>query len=185
MPGTTVALITGDSDDVAAAVLGDRVGVGFVEGPKPPRGLSTSPVGRDELTVIVHPGHPWARRGSGITPAELAATPLVSREHGSGTRQFLEQALRAHTGALLAPPLLALSSTTAVRTAVAEAVAPGVLSSLAVSSELRAGPLAAVPVTGLDLTRTLRVVHRAGTQLVGAAAGLAAVARTAGRDARR
>ncbi|MDO0924025.1 LysR family transcriptional regulator [Streptomyces sp. TG1A-8] len=178
VPGTTAALTTGNSDEVAAAVLADRVGIGFVEGPTLPRGLSAQTVGHDELLVITHPRHPWARRRSGISAAELAATPLVSRERGSGTRLSLERALRAHTDTPPAPPLLELSSTTAIKTAVAEAVAPAVLSSLAVSRELDAGTVVAVPVAGLDLTRRLRVIHRSHAQIVGAARELVAIACT-------
>ena len=176
---TTVALTTGNSDEVAAAVLSGAAAVGFVEGPTIPRGLTAHPVGHDELTVIVHPGHPWARRRpqSAVTPAELAATSLVSREHGSGTRLSLERALHARTGRPLAAPVLEVSSTTAIKTAVAEGVAPAVLSSLAVERDLAAGAIVAVPVDGLDLTRTLRVVHRAGQELSGAAGRLAAIAR--------
>jgi len=37
-------------------------------------------VSQDELTVVVAPGHPWTRRRSGITAAELAGTALVTRK---------------------------------------------------------------------------------------------------------
>lgn len=128
-PDTSVALTAGNSDDVAAAVLSGAARVGFVEGPDVPEGLRTRVVGHDTLTVIVAPDHPWARRRSGITPDELAATPLVSRERGSGTRRHLEQALRKRAARPLAEPLLELSSTTAIKAAVAERVGPAVLSS--------------------------------------------------------
>ncbi|WP_335972115.1 MULTISPECIES: LysR family transcriptional regulator [Streptomycetaceae] len=177
--GTAVALTTGNSDEVAAAVLGGAAAIGFVEGPAVPRGITADPVGRDELKVVVHPGHPWARRRpqDALTPDELAATSLVSREHGSGTRLYLERALRAVSGRRLAAPVIEVSSTTAIKTAVAEGVAPAVLSSLAVERDLAAGTLVAVPVDGLDLTRTLRVARRTGQDFSGAARELAAIAR--------
>ncbi|KRV47458.1 LysR family transcriptional regulator [Wenjunlia vitaminophila] len=176
--GTTVALTTGNSDEVAEAVLAGTARIGFVEGPGVPRGLTAHRVASDRLTVIAHPDHPWSRRGgAGITPADLARTPLVSREHGSGTRLFLERALRDHTEIPLAAPLLELSSTTAIKTAVAEGVAPAVLSSLAVEHEVSAGTVVAVPVPGLDLARTLRAVHRTGQQFTGAALDLVTIAR--------
>ncbi|MFR9726675.1 LysR family transcriptional regulator [Streptomyces sp. MS19] len=175
--GTSVALTTGNSDDVAAAVLAGTARLGFVEGPDVPAGLTAATVGRDTLTVIVAPGHRWARRRSGITAAELAGAPLVSRERGSGTRRYLERALRRGTPAPLEEPLLELSSTTAIKAAVAEGVAPAVLSSLAVAAELAAGTLVGVPVIGIDLTRDLRVVHPAGSPLTGTALTLASIAR--------
>ncbi|HEX8007200.1 MAG TPA: LysR substrate-binding domain-containing protein, partial [Trebonia sp.] len=128
------------------------------------------------LTVIVPPGHAWVRRRSGITAAELAATPLVAREPGSGTRRYLEEALRSQAGLERVPPLAELSSTTAIKSAVAAGIGPAVQSSLSVVSELAAGTLRAVTVTGLDLTRRLLAVWAEGRQLTGPAADLRSIA---------
>ena len=140
-----------------------------------------APVGADLLTVIVAPAHPWAlraRRGGrrGITARELAGTPLVAREAGSGTRRYLEEALAAQAGLGRVPPLAELSSTTAIKAAVAAGAGPAVLSSLAVAADLAAGTLCAVPVSGLDLRRTLRAVWPAGRRLTGPARDLYAIA---------
>ena len=163
-PGAAVALMAVNSADVAGAVLADAADVGFVESPDVPDGLRAEPVGADVLTVIVAPAHPWALRarrgGRGITARELAGTPLVAREAGSGTRRYLEEALAAQGGLNRVPPLAELSSTTAIKAAVAAGAGPAVLSSLAVAADLAAGTLCAVPVSGLDLRRTLRAVWR-------------------------
>jgi len=65
----------------------------------------------------------------------------VSRESGSGTRGFFEEALRAQAGLEPVPSLAELSSTTAIKAAVAAGAGPAVLSSLAVAAELSAGTL--------------------------------------------
>jgi DNA-binding transcriptional LysR family regulator len=185
-PGAAVALTAENSADVAAAVLAGTADVGFVEGPDLPAGLRAEPVGRDTLTVVVAPAHPWARRASGITAGELAATALVSREAGSGTRRFLEEALRGQAGLERdQPPLAELSSTTAIKAAVAAGAGPAVLSSLAVAAELSAGTLRAVSVIDLDLNRTLQVVWAAGRRLTGPARDLSAIAARTGRRGRR
>ena len=183
-PGAVVALSAVNSAEVAQAVLADAADIGFIEGPEIPDGLHAEPVGRDRLTLVVAPAHPWARRRSGVPAAELARTPLVSREAGSGTRRFLEEALRAQAGLERVPPAAELSSTTAIKAAVAAGAGsgPAVLSSLAVAAELSAGTLRAVPVTGVDLTRTLRVVWTPGRRLTGPARDLYTIAaRFAGR----
>jgi DNA-binding transcriptional LysR family regulator len=179
-PAATVALSAVNSAEVAQAVLAGDADIGFVEGPAIPDGLHAEPVGRDTLTLIVGPAHPWARRRSGIPAGELAQAALVSREAGSGTRRFLEEALRAQAGLMPVPPLAELSSTTAIKAAVAAGAGPAVLSSLAVAAELAAGTLRAVPVTGVDLNRTLRAVWTAGRRLTGPARDLYAIA-AAGR----
>ena len=186
-PGAVVALSAVNSAEVAQAVLADAADIGFIEGPEIPGGLHAEPVGRDRLTLVVAPAHPWARRRSGVQAAELARTPLVSREAGSGTRRFLEEALRAQAGLERVPPAAELSSTTAIKAAVATGGAgsgPAVLSSLAVAAELSAGTLREVPVTGVDLTRTLRVVWTAGRRLTGPARDLYAIAARSARRAR-
>ena len=180
-PGAAVALTAENSAEVAAAVLADTADVGFVEGPDLPAGLHAEPVGRDTLTVVVAPAHPWARRVSGITAGELAATALVSRESGSGTRRFLEEALRGQAGLERVPPLAELSSTTAIKAAVAAGAGPAVLSSLAVAAELSAGTLRAVTVIDLGLDRTLRVVWAAGRRLTDPARDLYTIASRTGR----
>jgi DNA-binding transcriptional LysR family regulator len=136
-------------------------------------------VAADRLVIVVRPDHPWARRRSPVRPAELAATPLVEREEGSGTGQALRAALTAclGPGAQLAAPALRLSTTTAVRQAVRAGAGPAVLSLLAVRENIAAGLLAAVPVPGLDLGRRLRAVWAGAAQLpAGPARDLMAVA---------
>jgi DNA-binding transcriptional LysR family regulator len=195
--GTAVALTAVNSAEVAEAVLSGSADVGFVEGPDLPDGLHAITVGRDELTVVVAPGHPWTRRRSGITAAELAATPLVTREAASGTRRFFEQALHdqpppnqarqdhqaspGHVRLTPVPPLAELSSTTAIKSAVAAGAGPAVLSSLAVAGELTAGALRAVPIIGLDLRRDLRAVWPTGRRLTGPAQDLYLIAARSGR----
>jgi DNA-binding transcriptional LysR family regulator len=172
-PGTAVALTSGNSSDVAHRVLAGDADVGFVEGPDVPGGLRAEVVATDELRLVVAPGHPWAQRKRKPRPEELAATPLISRERGSGTRRALERALAPRR---LAEPLLELSSTTAIKTAVMEGIGPAVLGAHTIAPELAAGTLIGVDVAGIDLRRALRVVWRSGQSLRGPAADLAAIA---------
>ncbi len=175
-PALTVTLRAANSADVAAAVLAGAADVGFVEGPDVPAGLDAETVATDRLAVVVAPGHPWARRRRGVTPAEQAGTPLVSREAGSGTRRAFEESLLGHGAGAPAAPLLELSSTTAIKHAVAAGSGPAVLSSLAVTAELAAGTLVAVP-TAMGLARRLRAVWPAGAEPTGPGRDLYAIAR--------
>jgi DNA-binding transcriptional LysR family regulator len=178
---TAVALTAVNSAEVAEALLSGHADLGFLEGPDLPDGLRAATVNRDELTVVVAPSHPWTRRRSGITAAELAGTALVTREAASGTRRFFEQALQDQARLTPVPPLAELSSTTAIKSAVAAGVAPAVLSSLAVAGDLAARTLRAVPVIGLTLHRDLRAVWPAGRRLTGPAQDLYQIAARTGR----
>lgn len=172
-PGTAVSLLAGNSGQVARRLLLGEADLGFVEGLTTPEGLDGTVVAHDRLVVVVAPVHPWARRRTLLTPRELAETPLILRERGSGTRQVLDAALAGHGG--LAQPLLELSSTTAVKSAAESGAGPCVLSELALGEELSARRLVPVPLTGVRLRRQLRAVWPTGHRPAGPARDLLAL----------
>src|SRR3984957_19044758 len=85
-PPTVVELTVANSTGVLDLVRRGKARLGFIETPHLPSDLVTEPVRDDELLVVTAPGHPWARRRRPLSPAEIAATPLVMREAGSGTK---------------------------------------------------------------------------------------------------
>lgn len=175
----TVDLVVANSTSVARRVRDGDVDLGFVEGPSAPRQLRSVTVGRDRLVVAVHRDHPWARRETPVTPAELARTPLVVREEGSGTRDAFVAALRGALGPALdiAEPALVLPTTAALRAALIAGAGPAVISALAVADDIDAGRLTTAPIAGLDLNRRFRAVWRGTARPpVGAARDLVAIA---------
>ncbi|HLH99395.1 MAG TPA: LysR family transcriptional regulator [Acidimicrobiales bacterium] len=155
-PDITVSLQMGNTAQVRELVVSGEADLGFVEGRRSVAHLAGRDVVGDDLVVVVGASHPWRRRRRALTPSELAATPLVLREVGSGTREVLVDAL-ADLG--LEPKVLVeLGSTTAIKSVVATGTAPAVLSSLAVAEEIRSGQLVVVDCPGLALQRTVRAV---------------------------
>ncbi|WP_105975713.1 LysR family transcriptional regulator [Streptomyces geranii] len=171
-PETAVSLLAGNSTTVAERVLADEADLGFVEGTGVPSGLDSVVVAKDRLIVVTAPGHPWARRRKPVGAEELAATPLILREEGSGTRQVLDTALGG-----LARPLIELSSTTAVKASAVGGAGPAVLSELAVGEELSTRRLVCVPLAGVRLDRELRAVWPVGHRPVGPARELLGLTR--------
>ncbi|EYT78425.1 MULTISPECIES: LysR family transcriptional regulator [unclassified Streptomyces] len=172
-PDTAVSLLAGNSAVVAERLLAGEADLGFVEGVSVPTGLDSVVIAQDRLTVVTAPGHPWARRRRPLEAAELAATPLILRETGSGTRQVLDAALGG-----LARPLIELSSTTAVKAAAVSGAGPAVLSELAVGDELTLRRLVTVPVRDVALRRDLRAVWPTGHRPTGPARDLLSLTRT-------
>ncbi|MDA8438176.1 MAG: LysR family transcriptional regulator [Propionibacterium sp.] len=162
-----------NSASVLDGVRSGDLGLGFVETSGGTRGLHSRVVGRDELVAVVSPTHPWARRRRPVTVADLAATPLVVREPGSGTRDVLEGALRRALGpdAVIVAPALELSSNAAVRVATLAGTAPAVLSRLAVADAVASGSLRRVEID-LDLSRDIRAVWAGPRALSGPRAEL-------------
>lgn len=152
--GVAIRLEVHNSAQVVAMVLAGHVGLGFVETPALPDGLDAAVVARDNLVVVVPPRHPWRRRAS-VTLKDLAATPLVVREKGSGTRQTLDLAL---AGLDCNEPELELPSNAAVLSATASGAAPAVISALAARGAISEGRLHRVRLVGSALERELRAV---------------------------
>lgn len=166
-PGGTapeVILTATNSERAIAAIRDGTADLGFVENPGPPAGLGSCVVARDELVVVVPPDHKWARRSRSVSAAELARTPLVTREPHSGIRDSLTVALRAMLGDDMqqAPPVLELSSAAAMRAAVLAGAGPAAMSRLAVADDLADGRLRAVAIPGLNLRRQLRAIWAGG-----------------------
>ncbi|MEJ3653019.1 LysR family transcriptional regulator [Actinomycetes bacterium KLBMP 9759] len=174
-PDLRVGLEVTNSTRVCALVRDAIVDLGFVESPGTIAGLRSRAVAGDRLVLVVAPAHHWARRGHPVTAAELARTPLITREAGSGTRDTAERAFAA-AGEERVAPLLELGSSAAVRSAVLSGAGPALLSELVVAQDIATGALVEVPVEGLDLRRTLRAVWRSGFRPAGHVAALVELA---------
>ncbi|MFD5091940.1 LysR family transcriptional regulator [Amycolatopsis thailandensis] len=170
-PGLRLGLEVTNSDQVAELAREGKVDLGFVESPGALPGLTSLKVAVDHLVVVVPGAHPWARVSRPLTPAELASTPLIVREPGSGTRETVDNTLR-EAGVGPVKPLLELGSASAVRNAVIAGAGPAVISALDVADP----GLVPVAVEGVDFGRTLRAVWPEGRRLAGPAAELLALA---------
>jgi DNA-binding transcriptional LysR family regulator len=157
---TVVELAVANSTGVIELVRAGQAGLGFIETPHLPSGLVTARLRDDELLVVAAPGHRWAHRRRPLTLAEIAGTPLVMREAGSGTRDTLTDHLAAQDPPLRPAIAMELGTSAAVRSAIAAGVGPGVLSRLAVRDDLVLGRLVAVEVAAPPLTRQLTAVWR-------------------------
>ncbi len=139
-PAIDIRLKIGNTAQVADAIETAEAELGFVEGAVTSAHLTSTAVARDQMLVVVAPGHPWA-------DAPLAANALVGgdwvlREQGSGTRSAFEQAL-AQLG--VAPQrlnvVLELPSNEAVRAAVEAGLGATALSASVAAPSLEAGLL--------------------------------------------
>ncbi|MDQ4501052.1 LysR family transcriptional regulator [Sinomonas sp. ASV322] len=160
LPGVTVTLDVGNTDEVFERLRTGVADLGFVEGPTVQTGFRYLDVARDELVVIVRPGHPWADDGD-IPPEAIATAGLVVREPGSGTRQTTDLALAPYGEGVR----FEVGSNAALAASVAAGLGPGVVSRLAVQLALRSGRLAEARTPSLRLGRVLRAVWSAASPL--------------------
>lgn len=144
-PGIHIELVIGNTAQVNEAVAAGRAEIGFIEWPSPMPGVIMREVARDEMIVVVAPGHPWARRREPVD--SLARSAWVLREPGSGTRLAFEE-MMAEDGLSTADidVALTLPGNMAVVGAVAAGLGATLVSSSAVAPSLSAGLLVQAPV---------------------------------------
>lgn len=173
-PRLTLSVAIENTKAMAERVRGGVLPLALVEGPlpEPDPDLDIVPFQDDRLVLAAPPDHPFAARER-VTPAELVQTPMIWRERGSGTRLLAEQALR---DANVSPRFtLELPSGEGIARAVESGLGVSLISVLVVERAIAAGRLVAVPVDGLNLSRTLRLVTPRGRTLSPAARAFTAL----------
>ncbi|MGW0454804.1 LysR family transcriptional regulator [Gordonia sputi] len=154
--GARISVRPMNSAEVIETVRSGDADLGFVESPGETADLDAALVATDKLYVVAAPGHRWSRTGS-VSADELASTPLIQREPGSGTRITYEKAL-SELGLVAADPLIELRSVTAIRSSVLTSNGVTVLSRLSIADDIAAGRLVRIDVDGLSMVRPLRAV---------------------------
>lgn len=157
-PQVQPRLVVGNSENIENQVAEHSLDIGFIESPSHLPTVINEVVCEDELVMICAPSHPLASAAS-VTPRQLALLPYVSREPGSGTREFADQFF-AKAG--VAPEemnlVVELGSPEAVKGVVESGLGFGVVSCMTVQKEIKLGALVAVPFRP-KLTRNLSMVH--------------------------
>jgi DNA-binding transcriptional LysR family regulator len=164
-PGVEVRLVTGNTAAIVEQIDRHALDLGFV-GSLPPNldfELRCAAVAEDELVVFAAPGHPLLAAGRPAALNEVAAATLVARESGSATRATAER--YARTLGVDLRPTLELGSNEAVKRAVIGGSGVAILSRHALTSEVAAGHLVVVVVSGWDCRRDLFLVQRAAHTL--------------------
>lgn len=116
---------------------------------------------RDQFIPITAHRHPLSRKKS-VSMAEFAKAGLILRDSTAPGGSFVEQFLRQER--ISVNPILRLSSTEAIKEAVAAGLGVGIISSLAAKSDLALKRLSAVSVKGLNIRRPLYQVLRPNRQ---------------------
>jgi LysR family transcriptional regulator, transcriptional activator of the cysJI operon len=169
-PRVHLTLISGNTEHIVEAVRDQKIELGFIEGPARNREVKTEPFLEDELVLIVSTSHEWAERNV-VSCSEIAATPLLMREHGSGTRHVIEIALeRKGIKRNSLRIVMELDSTEAIKSAVEAGLGVGFISRSAIAKDLRLNTsFKIVEVEGLRIKREFLVVYASGPGLQGPA----------------
>src|SRR5213595_2752284 len=160
-PQLGVELSVSDTNRVIEQVAERELELGVVGAAPRHRGVVFEPFFRDEVILVVPPGHPFA--GKQVSLEELRSETLILMQEGAGVRQVIEDELRS--GPLRLRDLdvrLELGLQESVKSAVAAGFGVTFISRSGVEAELAAGTLAAARVKGLEPAREISLVRPAG-----------------------
>lgn len=136
-PQTRLLMRVSSSSQVLENVLNGELEMGVVGMTFDAPNLRFVPLWSDEIVLIVHPEHEWAKR-SFVPMEELSSQPFVFREEGSGTRKIFEQFLSQNNFSPRKLTVVAeVGSTEAVKQFVASGGGVGFVSIRAVNDEER------------------------------------------------
>jgi DNA-binding transcriptional LysR family regulator len=157
-PEVQPKLVVANSEAIENRVAEHTLDIGLIEAPSHLPSLLTEMCCEDELQVIVSPQHPLAKAKS-VTPKQLLAYPYVSRESGSGTREFTDLYFRkAGVNPAELSVVMELGSPEALKGVVETGLGFAILSKATVAKEQKLGELVAIALTP-KLLRSLSLVY--------------------------
>ena len=141
-PRVELTVRTGHSEQVLELVLAESVELAIVRELRH-NDVDVVPLYDDELTLVTHPSHPFARRGSARL-ADVVAEGLVVFDRASSYYE-LTQAMFVGAGV---PPriIMELDNFEAAKKMLEEGLGVALLPTVAVARELELGQLASVPI---------------------------------------
>ncbi|MDD5298736.1 MAG: LysR family transcriptional regulator [Rhodocyclaceae bacterium] len=157
-PKVSPRLVVGNSETIETRVQEHSLDIGLIESASHQPNLQTETCCDDELQVICAPSSPLACHES-LTPDQLVGHDYVSREQGSGTREFAETYLRKNGVSMDSLNMvMELGSPEAIKGVVGSGLGFSVMSKASVVLEQELGALVAIPFQP-RLIRTLSLVY--------------------------
>lgn len=157
-PQVQAKLFVANSGAIESRVAEYTLDVGLIEAPSHLPALLTESCCEDELIVIVAPRHALAGEKR-VAPRQLLRHPYISREAGSGTREFTDLYFRnAGIGPEDLKGEMELGSPEALKGVVAAGLGFAIMPRIAVEKERKLGELVVLPLEP-RLTRTLSLVY--------------------------
>ena len=161
-PDVQLSLITANTEHIEGELLAKNIEMGIIEGYAKNPEISYEPFLRDELVLVCGSKHPLANR-SELTVDELKNIRFVMREHGSGTLDVIEHALKGvglNIGDLQVE--IRLGSTESIKSYLMNAPCMAFISIHAVTDEVKSGQLKIIDVDGLSIERSFYLISLKG-----------------------
>jgi len=156
-PGVEVNIEYLHPDRVTERVLDGTADFGLISFPEATRKLAAIPWREEEMVVACAPSHPFAAAG-GVRIAQLEGQKYVGFNKDLVIRRKVDRFLRDR--GVTVEVVLEFDNVENIKQAIEIAAGVALLPAPALEREVRAGTLAAVPLTDARLVRPLGILHR-------------------------
>jgi DNA-binding transcriptional LysR family regulator len=164
-PAVTLNMLVCNPRQSEGLIVDGKADLGFVEGEVVHEQVQMLPWLEDELVVIANPAQEVARNERFRVPQDLESCQWIMREKGSGTAQIFKKKLGRHAAGLRVA--MELGHTEAIKKAVESGAGVACLSNLTVCREVEKGWLVRMSVDGIDMQRTLHIIHYKNKAITG------------------
>lgn len=132
-PDLQIEILTGNTHNICEKLRNFQVDVALIEGTATHPGLSVHPIYQDNLVIILPYDHPLSKQS--FSSNALIDQTWISRESGSGTKEFLE--LFLSTNNLTPKHIIQFGTTYSVKDAVKNNLGIALISSLATKAAVK------------------------------------------------
>ncbi|MCM3005952.1 LysR family transcriptional regulator [Priestia koreensis] len=155
-PELELQAVIGNTEEVIQYVRRFEVDIGLIEGQTNEKTLSVHPFMQDELFITASTQHPLVQKEE-ITVAELQNQSWITREVGSGTREYLNHVIRSN--GLKVKSLLTISSNQGIKESLISGMGLSLLSKYVIERDVRQNNLSIVKLKDYSFTRTLSYLY--------------------------
>jgi DNA-binding transcriptional LysR family regulator len=153
-PDIDLIVLAGTTEFLLEALKAQRIDLAIVMPTPPVPGISVKPLGKEEMVIVIHKDHPFARRRK-IEPVELASLRFILYERNTAMQQVVD---RYFESLGVAPSIIMeVENNEAIKSLVRAGLGCSILPLCAVADDAAAGHLSIVRVKGKPLTRQLRL----------------------------
>ena len=178
-PDVRVNMQVGDSTEILARLLRERLDLGFVGSTQRDRHLQFEHFMEDQLVLVVSPLHPIAKHKR-ISQDEFLKLPLILQQAGSGATGALHQSLLSHGLQLKDLTIIGeVGLQESTKSMVRSGTAGTIISHLGALRDLTDARLVEIAVEGLDLKHDFYIAYSRDWPLSQAARSFIDIAREA------
>jgi len=154
-PKLELKVVIGNTEEIVQHVRLFQVDIGLIEGQTNEKELSVHSFMQDELFIVTSPDH-LSFKGE-VTFHDLHNLTWITREEGSGTREYLKHVIRSN--GLKVKSLLTISSNQGIKESVIQGMGVSLLSRSVIEREVKYGDLSIVRLKNQTFSRTLSYVY--------------------------